>query len=228
MFREIDTYSRRTSQYQESCSGDCLGIESYGISVTTLEEVFLRVSGDNFDESNNGACLISQPGSSSTTIDASYTVVETSNSEGLFGIHLKYVRWIYTTSARVYTSIVTTSCSFIALIILRFCSCDLITRSTFWQHSKALLIKRAIYARRDKRTIIFQLFIPALFLMFGLLFLKLKPHPDQCSITLTTSYFNPILGGGGGGGPIPFNLSLPISEKVNFILRSLIFVEIIS
>ncbi|CAJ1912333.1 unnamed protein product [Sphenostylis stenocarpa] len=43
---------------------------------------------------------------------------------------------------------------------------------------------------------------------------SLKPHPDQQSLTLSTSHFNPLLSGGGGGGPIPFNLSLPIAEKV--------------
>ncbi|KAG5055117.1 hypothetical protein JHK85_007627 [Glycine max] len=43
---------------------------------------------------------------------------------------------------------------------------------------------------------------------------ELKPHPDQQSLTLSTSHFNPLLSGGGGGGPIPFNLSLPIAEKV--------------
>jgi hypothetical protein len=60
----------------------------------------------------------------------------------------------------------------------------------------------------------FQLLIPAIFLFIGLLFMELKPHPDQIPLTLSTSYFNPLLSGGGGGGPIPFNLSFPIAEKV--------------
>ncbi|CAH1449941.1 unnamed protein product [Lactuca virosa] len=38
-------------------------------------------------------------------------------------------------------------------------------------------------------------------------------HPDQPSITFTTSNFNPLLSGEGGGGPIPFDLSLPIAKQ---------------
>ncbi|CAI9277602.1 unnamed protein product [Lactuca saligna] len=40
-------------------------------------------------------------------------------------------------------------------------------------------------------------------------------HPDQPSITFTTSNFNPLLSGEGGGGPIPFDLSLPIAKQVS-------------
>ncbi|CAA0837437.1 ABC transporter A family member 1 [Striga hermonthica] len=43
----------------------------------------------------------------------------------------------------------------------------------------------------------------------------IKPHPDQESVTFTTSHFNPLLTGGGGGGPIPFDLSLPIAKEVS-------------
>ncbi|CAL9065166.1 unnamed protein product [Musa banksii] len=215
MFREIENYIRGPSKYQESCSSFCQGIESYGISVTTLEEVFLRVSGDNFHEDDENGYYISRTGSMNTIIEAStYTLTKSPNSKFLFGVHLKFVRWICATLGRICTSIFDAACGFVTLFTLKFCSCGLIPRSIFWQHSKALLIKRAIYCRRDRRSVIFQLFIPALFLLFGLLFLKIKPHPDQYSITLTTSYFNPLLNGGGGGGPIPFNLSLSIAEKV--------------
>ncbi|WOK95547.1 ABC transporter A family member 1 [Canna indica] len=215
MFRELDSYTRRPNKYQESCSSFCQAIESYGISVTTLEEVFLRVSGDKFDEDNEISTHVSCTGSMNTVMEASTgALVEESSSVFLFSIHLKFIRWIYTTLGRICSSIFSAACSFIVLFMLRFCHCDLITSSMFWQHSKALFIKRAICARRDRRTVVFQLLIPALFLLFGLLFLRLKSHPDEDSITLTTSYFNPLLGGGGGGGPIPFNLSLPIAEKV--------------
>lgn len=101
-------------------------------------------------------------------------------------------------------------------------------RLTFWRHSRALIIKRVVSAKRDKRTVMFQLIIPAVFLLFGLAFLRLKPHPDQSSIRLTTDYFNPLLGGGGGGGPIPFNLSLPIALQVIFSLFCFVFVRDLS
>ncbi|KAI7980171.1 ABC transporter A family member 1, partial [Camellia lanceoleosa] len=79
-------------------------------------------------------------------------------------------------------------------------SATCVIRSTFWQHCKALFIKRGISSRRNRKTIVFQLLIPL----------------SSCflPITFTTSYFNPLLSGGGGGGPIPFDLSWPISNKV--------------
>ncbi|XP_022766656.1 ABC transporter A family member 1 isoform X4 [Durio zibethinus] len=43
---------------------------------------------------------------------------------------------------------------------------------------------------------------------------ELKPHPDQQSVSFTTSHFNPLLSGSGGGGPIPFDLSWPIAKEV--------------
>ncbi|KAH7855874.1 hypothetical protein Vadar_029947 [Vaccinium darrowii] len=103
---------------------------------------------------------------------------------------------------------------FLSFISMQCCCSCFFARSTFWEHSRALFIKRAISARRDRKTIVFQLLIPAVFLLFGLLLLELKPHPDQLSVTLTTSHFNPLLSGGGGGGPIPFDLSWPISNEV--------------
>lgn len=131
----------------------------------------------------------------------------------------KFLKRTCSAVGRISSLIISTIWSVIAFFIIKLCSCRIIKNSTFWKHSKALLIKRAISARRDRRTIFFQLLIPAVFLLFGLIFLKLKPHPDQYSLTLTTSYFNPLLRGG-GGGPIPFNLSLHIAEEVFLTLNS--------
>ena len=53
MFREIEGCMKKTvSNMELSGNGDkdSLGIESYGISVTTLEEEFLRVAGCDYDE----------------------------------------------------------------------------------------------------------------------------------------------------------------------------------
>ncbi|XP_038980603.1 ABC transporter A family member 1 [Phoenix dactylifera] len=217
MFREIESCIRRPHLSSEKChsgySEGNFGIESYGISVTTLEEVFLRVSGQNFDENDKSVYYASHTGSDTVVSEASHnTLIKPTNSKLPFQVQVFFI-WICYSLGSTCRLIFSTVCSFIAFVTVKFCSCGLVTRSTFWEHSKALFIKRAISARRDRRTIVFQLFIPAVFLLFGLLFLKLKPHPDQYSMTLTTSYFNPLLRGG-GGGPIPFNLSLPIAKKV--------------
>lgn len=218
MFREIESCLRKSvSNLESTDSGDKhnLGIESYGISVTTLEEVFLRVAGCDYEEVE---CLEEKnflPISDSSASHASYDPASTKRFHfDLSGNYTKILGFISNTVLRACGLFFVTVTSLINFLGMLCCSCCVITRSTFWQHFKALFIKRAISARRDHKTIVFQLLIPAVFLFIGLLFLKLKPHPDQQSLTLTTSYFNPLLSGGGGGGPITFNLSFPIAEEV--------------
>lgn len=202
-------------EISDSCEKDSHGIESYGISVTTLEEVFLRVAGCDYDEvecsEETNRSLISEPVVSLTSDDCPSTKL---CFYKVFGNYKKVIGFMSMMVGRACDLIFAAVISFINFIGMQCCSCCLITRSTFWQHSKALFIKRAISARRDHKTIMFQLIIPAIFLFIGLLFMELKPHPDQISLTLSTSNFNPLLSGGGGGGPIPFNLSFPIAEKV--------------
>lgn len=219
MFREIESCIKRPSTLVESCrreDGHCYGIESYGISVTTLEEVFLRVAGCDFEESdhfgNNVAHSASKPVVSEAFNHCSQ--LKASNSKLFLGNYKEIFGVILSTLGRACQLIFATFFSLISFLSIQCCCVGIISKSTFWQHSRALFIKRAVSARRDRRTIVFQLLIPVIFLFFGLLFLKLKPHPDQQAVTLTTSYFNPLLRGDGGGGPIPFNLTFPISKKV--------------
>ncbi|CAN6443979.1 unnamed protein product [Victoria cruziana] len=219
MFMEIENNTKKRGALLEegSCSEEsCIGIESFGISVTTLEEVFLRVAGCDFNEiepvvldgSRKSDGYIPPHASSCCLINRE------PNENSLFCGY--WVPFQKTLSALGFIAnlIITTLFSFLHIFRLQCCDCGDLFSSRFCQHLRALLIKRATIARRDRRTIMFQLLIPALFLFFGLLFLKLKPHPDQESITLTTSHFNPLLKGGGGGGPIPFNLSSQLSNQV--------------
>ena len=216
MFREIECCIRRPGVATENNPSH--GIESYGISVTTLEEVFLKVAGQCIDETDNNQHHLNHARSDDLISETCQTAtVNRLASRLCCGVDSKAFRRTCSAVGRIFSLILTTICRFIAFFIIKLCSCGMITSSTFCKHSKALLIKRALSARRDRRTIVFQLLIPAVFLLFGLLFLKLKPHPDQRSVTLTTSYFNPLLTGG-GGGPIPFNLSLRIAEEVFLLL----------
>lgn len=219
MFRVIECYVQRsnptggTMGYGDSNS---LGIESYGISVTTLEEVFLRVAGGDFD---NTECLDSkkflttpdsnaqQPGENHASNRIIYSKVGKSCIE--------VIGYMMATMGKASGLFCATTLHILNFISMQCCCFCTFSRSTFWKHSKALIIKRAMSARRDQKTIVFQLLIPAIFLLFGLLFVKLKPHPDQQSITFTTSHFNPLLTGGGGGGPIPFDLSSLTAKEVS-------------
>ncbi|XP_048142031.1 LOW QUALITY PROTEIN: ABC transporter A family member 1 [Rhodamnia argentea] len=216
MFREIEGCMKRSMSSSRKLGVDeNLGIESYGISVTTLEEVFLRVAGCDYDVAETAA---EENISVSTNNNSSQ---DSCGSTAKMTFHNK-VCGCYKKALWILPALIGKACSFFVAGILSLlscfsmqcCSCSIISRSIFWQHCKALFIKRAISARRDRKTIVFQLLIPAVFLFLGLLLLKLKPHPDQQSITYTTSHFNPLLSGGGGGGPIPFDLSWPIANEV--------------
>ncbi|CDP14120.1 unnamed protein product [Coffea canephora] len=218
MFREIEQCMRRSKPNAEARgheNDDNIGVESYGISVTTLEEVFLRVAGGDFDEAdcfkeNNSAASSDSNVSGSCQSYAPNHVFHIKQCTNFF----KVLGLLVTTVGRACGLFFATVLSVFKFLSMQCCCCFVLSRSTFWKHVKALLIKRAISAKRDRKTIVFQLLIPAVFLFIGLLFLSLKPHPDQQSITFTTSHFNPLLSGGGGGGPIPFDLSWPIAQEV--------------
>ncbi|CAN0878408.1 ABC transporter A family member 1 [Linum grandiflorum] len=216
MFREIESCMGRSGSMSEPISEDnhCRGIQDYGILVTTLEEVFLRVAGCDYDESGSD-------GLKEIKNNQPESVVPSSNhsSGGIFCYkHFRDYKKVFRTLSgmvvRAFAFLVAVLFSFVKFLVMQCCCCSIISRSTFWQHTKALFIKRAVSARRDRKTIVFQLLIPAIFLTLGLVFLKLKPHPDQQSVTLTTEYFNPLITGDGGGGPIPYSLRWPIAKEV--------------
>ncbi|KAL6133968.1 hypothetical protein ACLB2K_066201 [Fragaria x ananassa] len=218
MFREIESCMRSSilNLGTSSDEKDYIGIESYGISVTTLEEVFLRVAGCDYDEAasfdHKNGLLCPESQISQTSHDPTHKQIL--HSKKSFAYYKGILGVLFEMVGRACGLIFATVLSFLNFVGVQCCGCCIISRSTFWRHSKALFIKRAISARRDRKTIVFQLVIPAVFLFFGLLFLKLKPHPDQESVTFTTSHFNPLLRGGGGGGPIPYDLSWPIAHEV--------------
>lgn len=215
MFREIECCMQRSDpNFELTGYGDIvsLGIESFGISVTTLEEVFLRVAGGDFDEtkcSDEKKSLVSSDNFHQPN-DAPKTTFDSKLCRSYFEV----IGLIFSVIGKACGLFFATVLNVIQFLSMQCCCCCIFSRSTFWKHLKALMIKRAISARRDRKTIVFQLLIPAIFLLLGLVFLKLKPHPDQQSVTFTTSFFNPLLTGGGGGGPIPFDLSSPIANEV--------------
>ena len=219
MFREIERCMKKSVPYSKDNHDeekDYAMIESYGISVTTLEEVFLRVAGCDYNEAE---CLDQRttnhlPGSVTSQVSPDPDPKKILHSGKFFGNYKNILGFICTVVGKACSLIFATVLSFMNFLSRQCCSCCIISRSTFWRHCKALFIKRAISARRDRKTIVFQLLIPALFLLIGLLNLKLKPHPDQQSVDFTTSNFNPLLRGDGGGGPIPYDLSWPIAKEV--------------
>ncbi|CAN8286970.1 unnamed protein product [Cochlearia groenlandica] len=216
MFKEIESCMKSSvdrSRMNTIEDSDYPGIQSYGISVTTLEEVFLRVAGCNLDIEDKHEDIFISPDNDPSLVSVGSTQKSTMQPKLLASCH-EGAGAIITSIAKACRLIITAVWTFIGFISMQCCGCSVISRSMFWRHCKALFIKRARSACRDRKTVTFQLIIPAFFLLFGLLFLQLKPHPDLKSITLTTEYFNPLMSGYGGGGPIPFDLSESISKEV--------------
>ncbi|KAJ4906630.1 ABC transporter A family member 1 [Raphanus sativus] len=216
MFREIESCMKSSvdrSRINEIEDSDYPGIQSYGISVTTLEEVFLRVAGCNLDIEDKQEDTSVSPDTEPSLVCIE-SVQKSTIQPKLLASCNEGAGVVITSIAKACSLIVAAVWTFIGFISMQCCGCSVISRSMFWRHCKALFIKRARSAFRDRKTVAFQLIIPAMFLLFGLLLLQLKPHPDQKSITLTTAYFNPLLSGNGGGGPIPFDLSEPIAKEV--------------
>ncbi|VFQ98820.1 unnamed protein product [Cuscuta campestris] len=222
MFRELECFMKRSTSKSniDSCGEENVGIESFGISVTTLEEVFLRVAGGDFDqdESHGEREILVARDTAVLGACQSYAPKRFYHSKSC-GSYFRIMCSIATIIGRISYLILTTVLSAFRFLSMQCCCCCIFSRSMFWKHSKALFIKRAKSAQRDMKTIVFQLLIPVVFLLSGLLFLKLKPHPDQQSVIFTTSYFNPLLSGGGGGGPIPFDLTWPIEKEVANYVR---------
>lgn len=51
---------------------------------------------------------------------------------------------------------------------------DRASRGMFWVHFKALLAKRATYGMRDKKSQFFQLIVPTLLFLLGLILLRTR------------------------------------------------------
>ena len=65
--------------------------------------------------------------------------------------------------------------------------------SLFGVHFSALLTKRAIYAKRDRRMIFCQLVLPVLLVILGVTILLIKPNLNQPNLTLSGGKYNPDL-----------------------------------
>ena len=163
-------------QFEDDSAG--FGVETYGIGVTTLEEVFLKVAelgaeaaADTAELDAGGAALVPSAGGSSVqgagaAAPAKATKVssamEASRGEGKWKDD--YVR-----------------------------SPDMDSQDFFMIHFKALLLKRFRVALRDKKAMVFQLLIPVLALLGGLLLLKLNPPLNPPALVLYASGINPSL-----------------------------------
>ena len=126
---------------------DRFGIESYGISVTTIEEVFLRV-GKLLEEdeiNENNFKRVASTASYSAGLDELEDLENTSKKDGA------EINFEYNESAQKCSS----------------------KMSLWYQQFQATVVKRVIHSMRNKKVAIAQLLIPALCTSFALLVTKI-------------------------------------------------------
>jgi ATP-binding cassette subfamily A (ABC1) protein 3 len=167
---------------RESKTGQ-LAIDSFGISVTTLEEVFMRVERGTADVQDQNDIeqvrTIRQNSGSSVGIAPMGTQDESGNAGGLES------RAFYSAKdGRVKETLV------------------------FTTHLNALLRKRLTIAKRDKKAICCQIIIPAIAVVFGLALLQVSPIVELPLLDLNADSFNPTVSNSAFRNLLEFNDSL--------------------
>lgn len=171
---------------------EALRIAEYGISVTTLEEVFIRVGHDSGSDglveeeehelddpiqaSANG-CSTPLAGHNVAANELSGSGVSMDNLRGSAKLamedelHQKNLNAATAAPAVAHEN----------------------PQSLFFTHFTALLAKRAIYAKRDRRMLFCQLVLPVVLVIVGLAILLIRPDLNQPDYILSGNDFNPKL-----------------------------------
>jgi ATP-binding cassette subfamily A (ABC1) protein 3 len=142
-------------------NGKPLGIESYGISVTTLEEVFLRVghAADDHDKEEKKANELHEKASSSHSKAKDHlpipVTIDIAGKDGMLPSQATP------------------------------------PPASFGRQVKALLIKRLQHQMRDRKSLMWQIGYPVLILLFGILLLKIAASTtDPAPLYLTPSQYD--------------------------------------
>jgi ATP-binding cassette subfamily A (ABC1) protein 3 len=153
-----------------------LGIDSYGIGVTTIEEVFLRVERD----SERQAAIDS--GEAKTNAEAESVPM---------AVPVEELKEAYPEEGRSTFEIEREPSCY-----PRYSEAKIAPRKGlhgFFVHFAALSRKRMLSARRDKRMFCCQLVIPTILVLLGLGLLQLQPDENLPDLRLTPNFQNPDL-----------------------------------
>lgn len=153
-----------------------LHIATYGVSVTTMEEVFLHVAqGEDVGEEAREVSRRFSERMSSRDLTALSEKNEDGDAAAAGGGGGATNRH--------------------DALDERFDMSKQPARGMFFSHFWALLVKRFHYARRDWKMIAFQLFIPCLALALGSWLLAASAPQDEPALPLDTALLNPEIGG---------------------------------
>lgn len=139
--------------------GDQLGVENFGLSVTTMEEVFLRVAHENDMVQPQAAGLELNPGKSLESAGSSLRSFRSSSIRRQGSEHRDKLEASE-------------------------------EHSYFSRHMRALLQKRLLIAKRDRKAQCCQFLAPILVLFFGMSLLYLPPIPTLPTLELSPTQLN--------------------------------------
>lgn len=171
-------------------------IAEYGISVTTLEEVFMRVGKSVHSDKSR---LDAEAEESANTGEP---VVATPIHESLPAHDQRSGSFPYDRASNTYKTGIDQSRE-----MSKIAANSQISQpepewqedsgfSAFYHHFRALLIKRAIIGKRDQRMVLCQLVLPVVLVVLGLGLLMIRPSLDQPDYILSSQQFNPDLNSG--------------------------------
>ncbi|CAM9759620.1 unnamed protein product, partial [Discosporangium mesarthrocarpum] len=181
-----------------------LGVAGYGVSVTTLEEVFLRV-GHGTDQTHSNNLDEPIPSARLPSVDALDNLPrETSHASrgGIENMDDGGITWEYEEVETTEDDPIqegleglagpedTRAATGRSPIVVKEVEGS---EPLFWRHMYALLLKRATYGRRDKKSVFFQLVVPTILFLLGLVLLQYsKGAFNQPDLVLSpATNFNP-------------------------------------
>ena len=151
------------------------GIDSYGLSVTTMEEVFLKVA-------EGAAKAEAEAAAAARASDTASQKPGKSRKKGSEPVTIDVVqpRMSHQPSLKDLQN---------AARKQRGGACTICLR-----HFRALFLKRFMYALRDKRTVVLQVLMPVIMVLAGLMLLKFGARTSFPGTTASTSHLNTLDG----------------------------------
>ena len=161
-----------------------IGIRSYGISATTLEEVFIRVAAGVAKENKSASQKIN--GDAVGTVENSK---EESHHENAVATKADAAVVLGVDGIDKEEQAQGASVSPKFLSVEKYGEDESVT--LFFTHVYALIEKRYYYFRKDSKSWVFQFLVPVIFVLIGMIVMKYTPIlTEQPSIKVTTSMFN--------------------------------------
>jgi ATP-binding cassette, subfamily A (ABC1), member 3 len=196
----LDASSKFETMFADlEAQSDRLGVASYGMSITTLEDVFIRAADDahaltahlNHGHGNqHGAVAVPVPNGAVAVGVAALAQART-NARTEAGFPPDPSDLAAGAKSPGGTPVTATALSVAEM--RRKARTELTGCSGFLKHLRAILIKRLHFARRDVRTLICGLIIPVVLVAAGLALIQsAQGAATQPSLQLSTAYFNNV------------------------------------